>query len=203
MKRLLILPLLAISLIACEKDDDSTTNDPGNDGNNNPSALTNNMISVGTDSTSLNKYSAYVATDVNTNKSYFDIFIYKDDVLDRKQYMLLHLTEIPTASKTLNWQSGANAPGAIKADEFVIYPKVNDKRWFGVYTVSGYETAGTMQATVNNGKLTLSYEDVELADEFISVNVTERKKCSGKITFLLSDLQGLSTTAQTLDLVAE
>jgi hypothetical protein len=193
MKRLFIIPLLVLGLISCEKEDTSTDDPSGNNNNPGTSNLSNNTLIVGDSSTTLNMYSAFQATDVNTNKPYYDIFIFKDNVADRKQYLLIHLTEIPSSSKTLNWQATGSAPGDISADEFVVFPKLNDRRWYGEYTTDGWTNTGTMNAVVNGGKLTLSFENIELADNFLTPNVTERKDCSAKVTFNLADLQNLDT----------
>lgn len=197
MKRLLILPFLILGLVACEKDDTTTDDNTNNNNNNNNPALTNNSISVGDASSTLNLYTAYLATDVNTNADYYTFFIYKDDVLDRKQYINLQLKEIPSASKTLSWQSGNSAPGALTADEFAMQVKVNDKDWYGEYSANGWATTGTMEAVVSNGKLTIWWENVELSDNFITPNVTERKNCSGKLTFNISDLQTVDANTST------
>lgn len=197
MKRLLILPFLILGLVACEKDDTTTDDNTNNNNNNNNTTITNNTLTVGSNTSSLNLYTAYLATDVNTNLDYYTFFIYKDDVLDRKQYINLQLKEIPSASKTLDWQSGSSAPGDLTADQFALQAKVNDEIWYGEYTVDGWATTGTMQAVVSNGKLTLWWENIELADNFITPNVTSREKCSGKLTFNLSDLQSASANTST------
>lgn len=197
MKRLLILPFLILGLVACEKDDTTTDDNTNTNNNNNNTSLTNNTLTVGSNTSALNLYNCYVATDVNTNQDYYSFFIYKDDVLDRKQYISLALKEIPSASKTLDWQSGSSAPGALTADEFALQAKVNDEIWYGEYSVDGWATTGTMQAVVSNGKLTLWWENIELADNFITPNVTSREKCSGKLTFNLSDLQSASANTST------
>lgn len=203
MKRLFLIPFLVFGLVACEKDDSSTDDPSGNDQNPGTTTLANNTLIVGDSSTSLNMYSAFQATDVNTNKQYYDIFIYKDNVADRKQYLLIHLTEIPSASKTLNWQATGSAPGDIGTDEFVLFPKLNDRRWYGEYTSDGWANSGTMEAVVSNGKLSLWFEDIELADNFLTPNVTERKDCSAKVTFNLADLQNLGTRPELFNLVDE
>lgn len=193
----LLVAGLLLGMSSCEKDD--KLDDDGNNNNNPPSnsTLANNTIYAGSDSASLNLFTAYRAIDVNTNQEYIDIFIYKDSPLNRENYLQIGLKEIPSVDKVLNWQSGASAPGALTPDEFVIFPKVNDKTWYGVYTTTGFETTGEMTAKIDSGKLILTYEDIELADNFISINVTERMKNSGKITFNLSDLQNLGTSPGT------
>ncbi len=184
--------LAAFGLSSCEEDSTEATEDPTNNGGSN--SVTNNSIVVGAQSADLNLYTAYIATDFNTNKDYIDIFIYKDNPANRENYLQLTLHEIPSSSKTLTWQAGSSAPGDLGADEFTMFPKVADKRWYGVYSTNGFETTGEMQATVNGSKLTLSFENIELADNFISANVTEREDVSGKVTFNLADLQNLTNS---------
>lgn len=193
-----------LSLSACEKDDSSDTTTDPNNSNPGTTNLTNNTLIAGAQSAEFNKYAVASYTDVNTNKQYIDISIYKDNfATNRENYILIHLDEIPTASKTLNWQSGASAPGDITADEFVIFPKVADARWYGVYSTDGFATTGQMHAVVNGSKLTLWFEDITLADNYISVNVTAEEEVSGKFTFNIADLQNISDRPEEHDLVAE
>lgn len=186
----------AFSLVlfsACEKEDNNTTEDPTNNGGGGGnSSLTNNVIVVGAQSADLNMFTAHQPTDVNTGKEYIDIFVFKDSPANRENYIQFTLNEVPTSSMVLNWQSGSSAPGDLKADEFTMFPKVADTRWFGVYSTDGFETTGELNAEVNGSKLTLWFEDIELADNFISTNVTTRENVSGKLTFNLSDLQNLT-----------
>lgn len=193
-----------IGLSACEKDEDDTSTQDPNQNNPSNTELTNNTLIAGEQSASLNKFSIHRATDVNTNKDYIDISVYKDNfATNRENYILFTLGEIPTASKTLQWQSSSNAPGDITADEFVIFPKVADKRWYGVYSSEAFTTTGELHAELENGKLTLWFEKIKLADNYISVNVNEEEEISGKFTFNLADLQNISDRPVEYDLVAE
>lgn len=79
-----------LSLSACEKDDssDTTTNDP-NDNNSGTTKLSNNTLIAGAQSAELNKYAIASYTDVNTNKEYIDISVYKDNfATNRENYIL-------------------------------------------------------------------------------------------------------------------
>lgn len=185
--------LALVSLSACENEDSNDVNEDPNANGGSSSNLTNNTLVVGAQSSALNLYTVHQATDVNTNKEYIEIYIFKDDLANRDNYLLMTLKEIPTSSKTLSWQSGSSAPGDLTADQFTLFPKLADQRWYGVYSSTGFETTGDMQATVNGSKLTLSFEDIELADNFISTNVNARENVSGKFTFNTSDLQNLPT----------
>ena len=181
----------AVALSSCEKDE--TENDESNNEPTNNSNLANNTLKAGSESVMLNLYTAHRSTDVNTNKEYIDIYIFKDNAANRANYLQIALNEIPSATKELSWQSGSSAPGDLTPDEFVIFPKVNDMRWYGVYSTTGFETTGKMQAEVDGSKLILSFKDIELADNFISTNVSQTEKVSGKFTFNLPDLQNLGT----------
>ncbi|GEM_PF-2204856 len=196
MKKLVYLLsfLAAFSLGSCEKESTDTSDDPTNNNGGGSSSLANNTLVAGAQSSTLNMYTAYIATDVNTNKDYIDIFIFKDSPANRENYLQIFLHEIPSSSKAMTWISGSSHPGDIAADEFILFPKVADQRWYGVYSTNGFETTGDMQATVNGSKLTLSFEDIELADNFISANVNARENLSGKVTFDLSDLQNLGNS---------
>lgn len=206
MKKLIYLFSIAAAfgLSSCEKDSTDTTEAPNNGNNGCESSITNNTVIAGAESVTLNKYTAHIATDVNTNKDHIDIFIFKDSPANRENYLQIFLHEIPAGSKTLTWISGSSNPGDIAADEFIPLPKVADQRWYGVYSSNGFETTGNMEANVNGSKLTLSFEDIELADNFISSDVNTRENLSAKVTFNISDLQNLETGPRSIkDLIDE
>lgn len=180
---------LTFFLSACEKEE---TQDPSNN-NNNPGNqnIENNTLYAGSNTGPVNKYTAHQPTDVNTNKDYINVFVFKDNVANSTHWIELLLHEIPSGNKTLTWQSGSSAPGDLQADEFVFRMKMNSDTWYGVYATNGWQTTGTINAVVDGNKLVISFEDIELADNFISTNVTKTEKVSGKITLNLDDLQNL------------
>ncbi len=85
----------------------------------------------------------------------------------------------------------------------MIFPKVADARWYGVYSTDGFATTGQMHAEVNGSKLTLWFEDITLADNYISINVTAEEGVSGKFTFNIADLQNITERPVEHKLVAE
>lgn len=215
MKKLFYSSLIfcTIATVSCKKNDDiidpvvttiDTTTTTTTTNNNDYSSISNNSATVNGHTTNFTAYMAtYVATEVNSGNDYYDIILHNPPyALENDRFQIL-LGEIPSKSKELSWQSGSSAPGNITADEFAMYPKINGETWYGEYSTDGWATTGKVQVTVNGDKMTLAFADIELADNYITANVSKREKIKGKFTFQLSDLNSLTESWQTFDLVAE
>ena len=169
------------------------TTDTTTTGGNNSPAISNNSVVVGDSSGTVNKYYPSTAQDFNANnKEYIELYCFDTNISGSSTTVRIFLKSIPSASKKLNWQTSSYAYGDLTDDEFVIQCKVNGKSWYGVYSTTAYSTTGSMDVTVSGGKITFEFKDIELADNYISVNVTEKKKCSGKVTMNLSELQTIT-----------
>ena len=198
---LMSLVLLTMFAISCTKSDNK--DDTPQDNNNNTSDITNNTV-MHTDATgSLTKYMVYyVENDVNNGGDYYEISAWTGEFLGlANDYMRLFLNEVPSANKTYNWQTGGNSPGALSSDEFFVQAKINGKVWYGVYTSTAWTTTGSLDATVSGDKIIFTFSDIELSDNYISTNVTETKKISGKITISKNADVSDGTNNYTLDLL--
>ncbi len=189
---LAILCLLLITFISysCEEaeddiiKDEENTEDSTNTGGGNTANLTNNVITDGSASVTLDKYTiTYVEGEVNTGGDYYEIYAFAGETFaSSNDYLRVFVDEIPSSANTYSWQAEGNSGGAIKADEFFIQAKIEGKTWYGVYTAEAWATSGSMETTVDGDKVTLAFSEIELSDNYISINVTETKKISGKIT---------------------
>ncbi len=187
MKRLfsILLMAAAVSFVSCEKDSEETTDTGNNNGNGNGGGETvqvdNNTVVAGSEKGSVVIYNAFTANDFNTGNDYIDVFIY-DDILVRDYTWQIGLHEVPSRSTTLQWQSGSNAPGDLKSNEFYCNVKVNGESWYNPFTSEGYQETGEMVVTINGDKITFTLNEIELSDNYIVPNVTATKKCLAQAT---------------------
>lgn len=204
---------IGLSFTACNKGTDpnnpsnnttdTTTTDTTTTTNTGTAKATNNTIEIEGNVAAFNEYYVTRAVDVNSNKEYYDFLFYTAPYSGTSEYMRFLLTELPTETKTLSWQSGSYAPGDLKANEFSFDIKVNGAQWWGEYAVDGWATTGTAQATVTGTKLTIWFNDIELGDSFLTSSITKRDKCSGKITFDMADITIAVYESTTGPLIAE
>lgn len=189
MNKLLSIFLMAaaVSFISCEKESDETTDTGNNNGNGNGNGgggtvqVDNNTVVAGSDKGSIALYGAYTANDFNTGNDYIDVYIY-DDIMVRDYTWQIGLHEVPSSSTTLQWQSGSNAPGDLKSNEFYCNVTVNGESWYNPFTSEGYQETGEMVVTINGDKITFTLNEIELSDNYIVPNVTATKKCLAQAT---------------------
>jgi hypothetical protein len=191
--------LITLFTISCNKNSDDNPN-PGGGSNAN---ITNNTVTHDAASGSLEKYMVlYTANDVNNGGDSYEVSAWSGELLGLSDnYLRIFLNEVPAATKTYNWQTGGSSQGALSNDEFFIQVKINGATWYGVYSTTAWTTSGSLQATIDGNKLIFTFSDIELSDNFISVNVTETKKISGKITIDKNAAISDGTTNVTLDLL--
>lgn len=191
MKKVIAVGVLfgMFALTACEKKEDTSTEEPVTETPSGNVTVDNNEVSADGEKGSLNEYYAQYPVDANSNKPFLDIFAYADMGTD--SYMAFHIAmhDVPTESKTLEWQSGDNAPGNIAADEFIADVTVNKASWYGGFTSDGYGVTGTLEVIVSGDEITFALPEIQLGNDLLDHKITERVNCSAQITLKLSELQ--------------
>lgn len=197
------LVLFALFTMSCNKKTDDPANPDPNPGGSGGANITNNTVMHDAATGNLEKYMVlYTANDVNNGGDAYEVSAWSGELLGlADNYLRIFLNEVPAATKTYNWQTSGSSPGALTSDEFFIQAKINGVTWYGVYSTTAWTTTGSLQATIDGDKLIFSFSDIELSDNFISVNVTETKKISGKITIDKNAAVSDGTTNVTLDLL--
>jgi len=198
------LVLISLFTISCSKSSDDETSPENSENNNeNSSSITNNTVMHADATATLEKYMVYYTeNDVNNGGDAYEVQAWTGEFLALSDnYLRIFLNEVPTASKTFKWQTSGNSPGSVENDEFFIQVRINGKTWYGVYTSTAWTTTGSLDATVSGDKVIFSFSEIELSDNFISTNVTETKKISGKITIDKNAEVSDGTNNYTLDLL--
>ncbi len=200
---LVVFSLIFITLFSASCNKKSEDNPAPNPNDGNTPNITNNTVMHDAATGSLDKYMvSYAANDVNNGGDSYEVSAWNGELLGlADNYLRIFLNEIPAASKTYNWQTGGSSQGALTNDEFFIQVRINGKTWYGVYSTTAWTTSGSLQATIDGDKLIFAFSEIELSDNFISVNVTETKKISGKITIDKNAAVSDGTNNVTLDLL--
>jgi hypothetical protein len=197
------LVLITLFTISCSKDTDNPNPDDNDNDGGNTTSITNNTVMHADGTGTLEKYTVlYTENDVNNGGDAYEVSAWSGEFLAlADDYLRIFINEVPTSSKTYTWQTGGSSPGALTNTEFFVQVRINGKTWYGVYSTTAWTTTGNLEASIDGDKLIFVFSDIELSDNFISVNVTETKKVSGKITIDKNATVSDGTNNYTFDLL--
>lgn len=175
--RLLIVLTLLFSFYAC----DSGSEEDEIPEEDNTSAITNNSLTANGVTKQLTKFT------YGNSGGYVEITA-RESLNAGVPNIAIRIKEIPTSNTTLTFQYNSSDPAQLQTDEF--WTQMNDgaQVWYPVFSTTAFVTTGTLSVTIGNGTATFAYSEIELNDSYLSANVTQTIKCSGKFTIPTSNL---------------
>lgn len=188
--------LLGATLIfasACTEDVTDPDNSGNNNGNNNnPTNVTNNTVVIDGTEYALSKYFISEIVD-GTGSPHYEL-VGRAVATSNKPSVSFRFGALPSGSTTWHFQDSSNNPALLESDEYWTQASDTVGTWYPEFTTTAFVNSGDVSVVMTGTVMTLSYESLELADNYITPNVTERVLVSTKISIDLDDFQGQDLT---------
>lgn len=189
LKTLILGTAVAFTAVSCSDDttDTSDNNSNNNSNNNNTTEVTNNTVVIDGTEYALSKY---VFKEVDINGDVYYELVGRAVLTSNHPSISFRFGAIPTGNDTWQFQTSSSNPALLEDDEFWTQVSGDADTWYPEFSSTAFSTTGDLVVEVNGSVMTLSYENIELADNYITSNVTERVLVSGKVSIDMDDFTG-------------
>lgn len=187
------LPVILFSACSDKVTDDDNSNSNNNNNNNNPTQVANNTVVVDGVEYALSKYVFKEVVD-GTGDNHYEL-VGRAVLTSNQPSVALRFGALPTANTTWHFQDSSNNPALLESDEFWTQVGDDASTWYPEFTSTAFAQTGDLVVEVNGSVMTLSYENIELADNYLTPNVTTRVSVSAKISVDMSDFTGADLVA--------
>lgn len=193
LKRISAVAFAAVLAVSCSEDVVDDNNNNNNNGNNNPTTgVSNNTVVIDGNTFNLDYYFLKEVV-TGTGDDHYEI-VGRAEPTSNKPSIAFRIGVMPSSNDTWHFQDDSNNPAELQDDEFWSQVSDDTDTWYPVFTSTAFETTGDLVVEVNGDVMTISYENIELSDHYITTNVTESVLVSGKISIDMSDFQGQDLT---------